>query len=136
MSTSIDHPLKDDKTECGNCGAHIYHDLVKCPNCGVYLVNLFPHIDLNEQPHPRPKSKFAQWIESMMRKLRGEPHIAEELFTGALREASLFDDLLRKVGGDRSVVERLIDFERRQKPNATRLTCIQNAIQRWEQENR
>jgi hypothetical protein len=70
-----------------------------------------------------------------MRKLRGEPHIAEELFTGALREASLFDDLLRKVGGDRSVVERLIEYEKRQKPGATRLICLQNAISRRDREN-
>jgi hypothetical protein len=48
----------------------------------------------------------------------------------------LFDDLLRKVGGDRSTVERLIEYERQQKPNATRLTCLQNAISRWENENR
>jgi hypothetical protein len=75
-------------------------------------------------------------MESMLRKLRGEKHPAEELFTGAMREAMLFDDLLRKVGGDRSVVERLIEYERRQRPNATRLICIQNAISRWEQENR
>jgi hypothetical protein len=53
-----------------------------------------------------------------------------------MKEASLFDDLLRKVGGDRSVVERLIEYERQQKPNATRLTCLQNAIGRWENENR
>ena len=52
------------------------------------------------------------------------------------REASLFDDLLRKVGRDRSVVERLIEYERQQAPNATRLTCLQNAIRRWESENR
>ena len=89
-----------------------------------------------ERPGFRPKSKFSLAIESVMRKLRGEPHPAEELFTGALREAILFDDLLRKVGGDRSTVERLIDYERQQRPNATRLTCLQNAIQRWEKENR
>ena len=136
MPTSLTPPPKDDETECGNCGAYIYHGLLKCPNCGVYLVNPFPHIDLNEGPSSRPKSKFALAIESLMRKLRREPHIAEELFTGALREASLFDDLLRKVGGDRSVVERLIEYEREQRPNATRLTCLQNAISRWEQENR
>jgi hypothetical protein len=70
-----------------------------------------------------------------MRTLRREPHPAEELFTGAMREAVLFDDLLRKARGDRSVVERLIEYERKQKPNATRLTCLQNAISRWEQEN-
>ncbi len=75
-------------------------------------------------------------MESILRKLRGEKHPAEELFIGALREATLFDDLLRKVGGDRSVVERLIEYERQQRPNATRLTCLQNAIQRWEQANR
>ena len=68
------------------------------------------------------------------KKIRGAPHPAAELFTGALREASLFDDLLRKVGGDRSTVERLIEYERRQKPGATRLTRLQNAISRWEQE--
>jgi len=136
MPTSLNPPPKDDETECGNCGAYIYHGLLKCPNCGVYLVNPFPHIDLNEGPPPRPKNKFALAIESLMRKLRREPHIAEELFTGALREASLFDDLLRKVGGDRSAVERLIEYEREQRPNATRLTCLQNAISRWEQENR
>ena len=71
-----------------------------------------------------------------MRKFRREPHVAEELFSGAIQEAVLFDDLLRKVGGDRSVVERLIAYERGQQPNATRLTSLQNAIQRWEQENR
>jgi len=75
-------------------------------------------------------------IDTVMRKLRREPHPAEELFAGAFREATLFDDLLRKVGGDRSVVERLIEFERKQHPNSTRLTCLQNAIRRWEHENR
>ena len=134
MPTSLTPPLKDDETECGNCGAYIYHGLVKCPNCGVYLVD---PIDTEPDEHPnfRPKSKFALAIESVMRKIRGEPHPAEELFTGAIREAVLFDDLLRKVGGDRSVVERLIEYERGQKPNAMRLTYLQNAIRRWEQEN-
>jgi len=136
MPTSVTPPPKDDEIECGNCGAYIYHDLVKCPNCGVYLVDPFPHIDLNERPALRPKSKFVLWVESVLRKVRGKPHVAEELFSGALREATLFDDLLRKVGGDRSVVERLIDFERKKKPDATRLTCLQNAISRWENENR
>ena len=134
MPISLTPPPKDDETECGSCGAYIYQGLVKCPNCGVYLID---PVDTEPEKHPslRPKSRFSLAIESLMRKLRGEPHIAEELFTGAMREAVLFDDLRRKVGGDRSVVERLIGFERRQKPNATRLTCLQNAIRRWESEN-
>ena len=134
MPTSLTPPPKDDETECGNCGAYIYHGLLKCPNCGVYLHE--PNETEDESPKFGPKSKFSLAFESIMRKLRREPHVAEELFSGALREASLFDDLLRKVGGDRSVVERLIEYEREQRPNATRLTCLQNAISRWEQENR
>jgi hypothetical protein len=135
MPTSLTPPPKDDETECGNCGAYIYHGLMRCPNCGVYLVDPVD-TEREERPAFRPKSKFALAVESIMQKLRGQPHPAEELFTGALREASLFDELLRKVGGDRSVVERLIEYEKRQKPGATRLTYLQNAIQRWEQENR
>src|SRR4030095_9749732 len=126
MPTSLTPPPKDDETECGNCGAYIYHDLLKCPNCGAYLINPFPHIDLNEQPPHRQKSRVAVWVDSVIRKMRGEPHIAEELFTGALREASLFDDLLRKVGGDRSAVERLIEYERKQKPDATPWASVTN----------
>ena len=135
MPTSLTPPPRDDETECGNCGAYVYHGLLKCPNCGVYLVD---PVDTELEKHPtfRPKSRFSLAIESILRKIRREPHPAEDLFTGAMREAVLFDDLLRKVGGDRSVVERLIDYERGQNPNATRLTCLQNAIQRWEQENR
>jgi hypothetical protein len=135
MPTSLTPPPKDDETECGNCGAYVYQGLLKCPNCGVYLVDPVD-TEAEERTRFRPKSKFALAVESMLRKLRGEPHIAEELFIGAMREAVLFDDLLRKAGGDRAVVERLIAYEKGQKPGATRLTCIQNAIQRWAQENR
>ncbi|NJC95250.1 MAG: hypothetical protein FIB03_02755 [Anaerolineae bacterium] len=133
MPTSLTPPPKDDEIECGNCGAYIYHDLVRCPNCSVYLID--PGEAEEEHPAFRPKSKLALWVESVMRKLRGEPHVAEELFTGALREAALFDDLLKKAGGDRSVAERLIEYEKQLSPGATRLVCIQNAIRRWEREN-
>jgi len=133
MPTSLTPPPKDDEVECGNCGAYIYHDLLKCPNCGVYLDE--PNETEEEYPKFRLKNKFALAIESVMRKIRGEAHPAEELFTGILQQKALFDDLLRKVGGDTSVVERLIEYEQQQKPNATRLTCLQRAIGRWENEN-
>ena len=133
MPTSLTPPPKDDETECGNCGAYIYHGLLKCPNCGVYLDE--PNETEEERPRFRPKSKFSLAIESVIRRIRGEPHYAEELFTGALREKALYDDLLRKVGGDRSAAERLIEYEKLLKPGAPRLTCLQNAAQRWEREN-
>lgn len=134
MPTSLTPPPADDEIECANCGAYVYIGLSRCPNCGVNLYE--PEEQEDKDSKYRPKSKFALKIESVMRKLRGEPHPAEELFAGALQEAALFNDLLQKVGGDRSVVERLIVYERKQNPNATRLTCLQNAISRWEYENR
>ena len=134
MPTSLTPPPADDETECGNCGAYIYQGLLKCPNCGVYLIDPVD-TEPEERPGFRPKSRFALKIESIVRKLRGERHPAEDLFTGAMQEAILFDDLLRKVGGDRDIVGRLIEYERQQKPKATRLTCLQNAIRLWEREN-
>jgi|SRR5215208_2252041 len=134
MPTSLTPPPADDEIECGNCGAYIYHDLVRCPNCGVYLDE--PAATEEARPKFHPKSKFSLAIESVIRKIRGEAHPAEELFTGALREAALFDDLLRKVGGDRSVVERLIEYERQKQPGTTRLIYLQKAISRWEHENK
>lgn len=133
MPTSITPPPAEDETECGNCGAYIYIGSLKCPNCGVYLID--PGEPDEERPRFKPRSRLSLRLESFLQKMRRDKHPAEELFTGALREASLFDDLLRKVGGDRSVVERLIEYERRQRPEATRLTCLQHAVQRWEQEN-
>jgi len=134
MPTSITPPPAEDETECGNCGAYIYAGLVRCPNCGVNLIDP-PDPEPKKRSSNRPKNKLSLKIESLIRKLRHEPHPAEELFLGAMQEAVLFDDLLRKVGGDRSVVERLIEHEHQQSPGATRLTCLQNAIQRWEREN-
>jgi len=135
MPTSIDPPPRDDEVECGNCGAYIYHGLVKCPNCGVHLIDPIDTEGKEAHPSVRPKSRLALWVESIIRKLRGEPPVAEELFSGALREAAYFDDLLKKAGGDRSVVERLVEYERRQRPNSTRLVHLKNAIERWEREH-
>jgi hypothetical protein len=133
MPTSLTPPPAEDETECGNCGTYIYIGSLKCPNCGVYLID--PGEPDEERPKYKPKRRLSIKLETFLRTLRREKHPAEELFTGALWEASLFDDLLRKVGGDRSVVERLIEYERIKRPDATRLTCLQLAIGRWEQEN-
>lgn len=135
MPTSLTPPPAEDETECGNCGTYVYVGSMKCPNCGVYLIDP-PEPEEEQRPRARPRNKLSLKIESLMRKLRRKPHSAEELFTGAMEEAILFVDLLRKVGGDQSAAERLIEYERQQKPNATRLTCLRNAISRWEQENR
>jgi hypothetical protein len=135
MPTSLTPPPAEDETECGNCGAYIYHGYLKCPNCGVYLIDPID-TETRERPAFRPKNRLALALESLLRKIKKQPHPADDLFTGAMREAILFDDLLRKVGGDRSVVERLLEYEKQKRPSATRLACLQNAISRWEHENR
>jgi hypothetical protein len=51
-------------------------------------------------------------------------------------EDLLYQDLLRKVRFNGSAADRLIEYERRQEPQASRLKLIQNAIERWERDNR
>jgi hypothetical protein len=51
-------------------------------------------------------------------------------------EDLLYQDLLRKVRFNGSAADRLIEYERRLEPQASRLKLIQNAIERWEKDNR
>ena len=105
----------------------------RCPNCGVNLYE--PENDRYSRPAIQKESGFSKTFRSIIRKVRGEPHPAEDLFTGALKAKDLYGELLRKVGGDRGVVERLIAYEQERHPGATRLTCLQNANRRWDREN-
>jgi NAD-dependent SIR2 family protein deacetylase len=134
MPTSVTPPPGENEVECANCGAYIHIELTRCPNCGVNLYE--PEEDRYAEPAPRSEGSGA-WskVTRALRRLFGEQHPAEALFESALREKALYDDLLLKVGGDRSVADRLIAFERERTPTATRMTCLQNAIRRWEREN-
>lgn len=51
-------------------------------------------------------------------------------------EDLLYQDLLRKVRFNGSAADRLIEYERQQDPQASRLKLIQSAIERWERDNR
>jgi cadmium resistance protein CadD (predicted permease) len=51
-------------------------------------------------------------------------------------EDLLYQDLLRKVRFNGSTADRLIEYERQQDPQASRLKLIQNAIERWDHDNR
>ena len=62
--------------------------------------------------------------------------LVDELFTPVLDQADLYSDLLEKVRFDHRTAERLIEFERKRTPEASRVTLIQNAIRRWERDNR
>jgi hypothetical protein len=60
----------------------------------------------------------------------------ERLFFPGDREEELYGDLLAKVGYDREIVERLVDYERQRDPGAPRAVLLKNAIERWERDNR
>ncbi len=51
-------------------------------------------------------------------------------------EDLLYQDLLRKVRFNGSAADRLIEYERKLDPAASRLKLIQSAIERWEHDNR
>jgi putative membrane protein (TIGR04086 family) len=59
----------------------------------------------------------------------------EELFSPKKNEEELYRKLLLKVKNDHQAAKRLIDYERQHAPNASKAYLIQNAINRWEQDN-
>lgn len=62
--------------------------------------------------------------------------IQEYSNTGLGRERRLYEKLLQKSRGDRQLVERLIEYERRRSPNSSRADLLQTAIYRWERDRR
>jgi predicted nucleic acid-binding Zn-ribbon protein len=139
MPTSIDPPLADDEIECARCGARFHYDLTRCPNCGVNLYE--PEDDPDGPDSSKSRSPGVQRptigdrLEGFVRRFTKKPYPVDTLFGAALNQAELFEDLLNKVGGDRDVVERLIQYEQQQAPQGTRILWLKNAIQRWEKDN-
>lgn len=134
MPTSIDPPPGENEIECARCGAVFHYELTRCPNCGVNIYE--PENDEQQHPGLAGKPGPVGRMTRFFRRLFGEPHPADELFQSALDQAALYNDLVRKTGGDPAAADRLIDFERGQTPQQTRAQWIQNAIQRWERDNR
>jgi len=132
MPTSIDPLPGENEIECARCGAIFHYELTRCPNCKI---NIYEPEEDEQRPRlagePGPGGKIARFF----RRLFGEPHPADELFQAALDQATVYNDMVRKAGGDLAAADRLIDFERQQNPRQTRAQWIRNAIQRWERDN-
>ncbi len=136
MPFSLDPQPAENEIECANCGALIYYELTRCPNCGVNLYEPENQPAAEHRTHKVPKSRALGKVSAFLRRLAGKPSAAEELFSAFIqRQSELYDDLLLKAGGDPAAVERLVEFERQQSPDANRTTWLQNAIQRWEHDN-
>jgi len=137
MPTSVDPQPAENEIECARCGAIIYDQLSRCPSCGV---NLYEPDDEEDFSPPAknglpPRGVFER-VGDLLHRLMGKPYAADQVFGDALDQAELYNDLLRKLGGDHAAAERLIEFERRQSPHATRKEWLQSALQRWARDNR
>ena len=136
MPVSIAPPPAENEIECARCGAYVDMSLSRCPNCGV---NLYEPEDDEDYARPvyQGSGDFLSKAKTFFRRKLGlETHPAEMFVAEAHRQISLYQDLLRKVGGEKDVVERLVAFEKHLAPDATRITCLENALRRWEQDNR
>ena len=135
MPKSIDPEPAENEIECARCGAHFYYELTRCPNCGVNLYE--PEDDEEDAPRGTSASRgILGGIRDALHRLFNRPYAAEDIFGESLNQAILYDNLLRKVGGDRAAVNRLIEFERQRAPNSTRIAWLRGAIERWEKDNR
>jgi hypothetical protein len=131
MPISLDPQPAENEIECGRCGAYFHYELTRCPNCGVNIYE--PEAD---QELSRAPTRRENWFSALIRRLTKKPHPADELFGAAIDQAGLFNNLLAKVGGDRAAAERLVEFERQKNPQGNRIVWLNQAIQRWERDNR
>ena len=59
-----------------------------------------------------------------------------DLFAPVVESQKRYLQFVAMVGHDRDVAERLIEHERRYAPKANRNILVENAIKRWERDNR
>ena len=140
MTSSIDPQPAENEVECARCGTYFHIELTRCPNCGVNIYEPEDEFE-GDDPIPIPLStpqEFGLWdqFKAFIQRLFGKEDLTQALFSTSMEQVELYDELLRKVGGDDQVAERLIAFEGKRHPQANRSECIQLAIERWERDNR
>jgi predicted nucleic acid-binding Zn-ribbon protein len=140
MPFSLDRQPEDNELECARCGAYFHYHLTRCPNCGVNIYD--PDLDAENADRDwiddanETRVGLSRKIDDFLHRILRKPYRIDEVFGSAIDQAVLYDDLLQKVGGDKSVVERLLAYERQRRPEGTRFDWLQNAVQRWELDNR
>jgi len=81
-----------------------------------------------------------RYLRGLRDRLRKPPATRESRQTRppatSYAEGKLYGSLLSKVLGNRETAERLIEYERRRVPGASREELIRRAIERWELDNR
>jgi predicted nucleic acid-binding Zn-ribbon protein len=140
MPTSIDPQPHEDELECARCGEYFFYELRRCPNCGVNIYEPEDEVDeesdISMQSTPTHKGGVLTSLIGFLRRIFGKSDLAEELFATSKEQTDLYNDLLRKVGGDPATVERLISFESKRFTYGNRSEWIKQAIWRWERDNK
>ena len=134
MPISITPEPGENEYECARCGAYFHYELTRCPNCGVNLYE--PEDETDEAESSQHGEGVFSKLKDVFYRAFNKPYSADEIFGDALDASILYNDLLQKVGGDRAVLDRLIEFERVRAPQSTRRAWIQSASQRWKRDNR
>ena len=134
MPTSITPEPGENEFECARCGAYFHYELTRCPNCGVNLYE--PEDETDEDKSSQQGEGVFNKLKDSFHRVFNKPYSANDIFGDALDASILYNELLQKVGGDRAVVERLIEFERTQAPQSSRRAWIQQASQRWKRDNK
>ncbi len=105
------------------------------------LITAYQH-DLATEPIIQPETLIL-WTATILGAVSGSflrhrtaPKTALQQLFKPRTEYQLYTDLLTKVQFDRPTAESLIAYEQKRTPRATRFECIQNAIDRWERDNR
>lgn len=70
---------------------------------------------------------FVAWLPLLASRLRGSGHS---------RELELYQKLLKRARGNKELVERLIEHERKRTPDVGNARLLESALVRWEQDNR
>lgn len=98
--------------------------------------------DLAAEPLLRPETiswwaviLLAAIVGSFLRYRTTQKTTLQHLFSPRT-ETQLYTELLSKVQFDRATAESLIAYEQKRAPTGTRFVWIQNAIDRWERDNR
>jgi len=119
---------KDEFFVCPHCDARVKMNALSCPECGsddeTGWSNQTIGIGQDSAIPPRPMFAFvSRWSERFFKP------------SARQNETALFENLLRKCGGDATLVEQILGNEARHAPHKMRADWLQSAIGKWERDN-
>ena len=114
---------------CPHCDARVDINALSCPECGSDDETGWSDqtVGIGEENliAPHPLSVFVARLQARV----FQPSAKQN-------ETALWENLLRKCGGDGDLVEQILRNEARRAPHKTRADQLRRAIDKWERDNR